>query len=396
MKRSVRMLALVTSVTLMGGIAACSSAAAEPSASASGPIKIGVALPLSGPLAPASVPYKTVIENIGKGIPNTDTIDGRKVEIVLRDSQGTAAGSSATIRQLLDQDSVDVVIGPLYTAEAEAAMPLTTQSKKLEVTLSGCPTCGDAEKYPTVFSVEADRPSQMPPTVKWMKDSGLQKVAVLVSNDGAGKGYADAFTSEAQKGGVNVVKTVSFAPNSLDLGSQVAQLKASGADAVYLASAVPVDNATATKAMRQADYQPAVFGNAALAESVVTDGMDPAWLKKWASSGSGENAAAPKAPQQSLALRDALNKIAGSKEMTRPLNQYSSAMDAFGMIKAAIEGTHTTDAAQLTAWLVKNGFKGTKADFTFTAGQHNGMTPDAQVLVQPGTMNNGFLTRVGK
>lgn len=395
MKRSVQVLAVVTAVTLMGGVAACSSAADAPQASTSGPIKIGVALPLSGPLAPSAAPYKVVFSNIGTGLPDTGTIDGRKVEIVLRDSLGSAAGGAATVRQLLDQDNVDVVIGPLFTSAGEASMPLTTQAKKLQVLLTGCPTCGDATKYPNTFSVEADRPSQMPSTVKAMKAAGLSKVGVLVSNDAGGTSYADSFTAEANKEGENIVKNVSFAPNTLDMGAQISQLKASGADVVYIASAVPLDVSTALKAMKEANYQPAVYGNAALKTTDATRGIDPSAMKNWAASGSGTYTTMPDAPKQTVAFRDALNKIQGTTELPLALNEYASAMDAFGLVKASIEGTHTTDADKLTAWLVKNGYNGVKAKFTFTDTKHNGLTADAQALVQPGTLSNGFLTRVG-
>jgi len=272
---------------------------------------------------------------------------------------------------------------------------LTTQAKKFQSMLTGCPTCGDPAKYPYTVSVEADRPSQMPPTVKAIKAAGLSKVGVLVSNDGGGKSYAVTFTAEAQKENLNIVKNVSFAPNTLDMGAQVSQLKASGADVVYIASAVPLDVSTALKAMAQASYQPAVYGNAALKTTDATRGIDPATMKTWAASGSGTYTTMPGAPAQTVAFRDALNKIQGTTDLPLALNEYASAMDAFGLVKAAIEGTHTTDAEKMTAWLVKNGYNGVKAKFTFTDIRHNGLTPDAQALVQPGTLSNGFLTRVG-
>jgi len=396
MHPAARLLTVVTSVALIGCIAAgCSSAADSPQASTEGPIKIGVALPLSGPLAASSAAYKVVFSEVGKGLPNTDTIDGRKVQIVLRDSLGTAAGGSATVRQLLDQDNVDVVIGPLFTTAAEASMPLIAQAKKLQVVLSGCATCGDPAKYPYSFSVEADRPSQMPSTVKAMKAAELSKVGLLVSNDGGGSSYADTFTTEAQKDGMNIVRTVSFAPNTLDMGAQISQLKASGADVVYVASAAQLDVKTAVKAMAQIGYQPAVYGNASMKQTHVTDGVDPAWSKTWAASGQGRLSNMPGASQQTVAFRDALNKIQGTTELSSTVSEYATAMDAFGLIKASVEGTHTTDAEKLTAWLVENGYSGVKAKYTFTGTGHNGFTADMQVLVQPGTLSNGFLTRVG-
>ena len=48
-----------------------------------GPIKIGVEIPTSGPLASAGTVYGLVAKALGTSqIPGTDTIDGRKVQIV--------------------------------------------------------------------------------------------------------------------------------------------------------------------------------------------------------------------------------------------------------------------------------------------------------------------------
>src|SRR4051794_18396299 len=59
-----------------------------------GPIKIGVEIPTSGPLASAGTVYGLVAKALGTSqIPGTDTIDGRKVQIVIRDNQGTGPGA---------------------------------------------------------------------------------------------------------------------------------------------------------------------------------------------------------------------------------------------------------------------------------------------------------------
>ncbi len=143
----------------------------------------------------------------------------------------------------------------------------------LEFALSGCPDCGDGAKYPTTFSVESDRPTQMPSTIARMQQAGATKVAILESNDPTGTAYTDAFKAAAAKAGITVVTTVTFSYGALDLGSQAAQLKSSGADAVYLASAVPTDVANAAKAMKEIQYEPYVFGNAAAAVTVVVQAV---------------------------------------------------------------------------------------------------------------------------
>jgi ABC-type branched-subunit amino acid transport system substrate-binding protein len=220
---------------------------------------------------------------------------------------------------------------------------------------------------------------------------------MLQSDDPSGQAYGDAFVAAAKEKGVELVKTVHFAPGSLDLGTQAAQLKSSGADAVYLATAVPTDVANAAKALKEAQYQPYMFGNAAAAVSVVATAAGPEWSKKWAASGYGKNATRPSPAPQAAAFGKLVASISGEAALAAPINLSAGVLDGFNLIKRSVEGTHSTDGTKLAAWLVKNGYpKGIKADYTFTDTRHNGMRTEVQALVQPGTLVGGIPLRAGE
>ena len=367
-------------------------------ASSKGPVKIGIELPTSGPLASAGTVYGLVAKALGTSkIPGTDTIDGRKVQIIVRDNQGTGPGSAAATRQLIDQDKVDAIIGPLYTDEALAALPLVKKAGIIEFALTGCPDCGDGTKYPTTFSVESDRPTQMPSTIARMQKAGVKKVAILESDDPTGTAYTDAFKSAAGKAGLTIATTVTFSGGALDLGSQAAKLKSSGADAVYLATAVPTDVANAAKAMKAIQYEPYVFGNAAAAVTVVVQAAGPEWIKKWAASGYGTRTTRPDAAPQDVKFAQQVNAINPQIGTVAPIDLSAGVLDSFNMIKLAIEGTHSTDGKTLAKWLEQNGYSdGLKADYKFTSTIHNGMAADQQSVVQPGTLQNGIPLRAGE
>ena len=131
-----------TAGTSTTGGSASTAAAAATGSSGTGPIKIGVLLPLSGPFA--AQPYLDVLNAMTK-IPGNDKIDGRPVQIISKDDQGNATTGAAATRELLDSDKVDVIIGTNFTAVANAELPLTTDAKKLQLSLSGCPACGAGE-----------------------------------------------------------------------------------------------------------------------------------------------------------------------------------------------------------------------------------------------------------
>ena len=384
-------------------LAACSSSGGNNNTTSSGggnkgPIKIGIELPMSGPLASAGTVYGLVAKALGTSqIPGTDTIDGRKVEIVVRDNQGTGPGAAAATRQLIDQDKVAAIIGPLYTDEALSALPLVKKAGILEFALTGCPDCGDGAKYPTTFSVESDRPTQMPSTIARMQKAGVKKVAILESDDPTGTAYTDAFKAAASKAGIPIATTVTFAAGALDLGSQAAQLKSSGADAVYLASAIPTDVANAGKAMKEIQYEPYVFGNAAAAVTVVVQAVGDQWITKWAASGYGTRTTRPNPAAQDTTFANQVKAINPQIGAVAPIDLSAGVLDSFNMIKNAIEGTHSTDGKTLAKWLEQHGYPdGLKADYKFTSTVHNGMAADQQSVVQPGTLQDGIPLRAGE
>src|SRR5258708_2693847 len=99
LRRSTVVFAGIVALSL---VAACSSSSKPSSTAAttaggstsapanSSPIKIGVMLPLSGPLAGSSADYAPMVPLLTKEAGNT-TIDGRPVQIILKDDTGTAA-----------------------------------------------------------------------------------------------------------------------------------------------------------------------------------------------------------------------------------------------------------------------------------------------------------------
>jgi branched-chain amino acid transport system substrate-binding protein len=406
--------ALATAGLVAGSLAACSSssdkssttpgggssssAGGSGSGGTSGTFKIGVEIPTSGPLASASTVYGAVAKALGTDkIPGTDTINGQKVEIIVRDDLGTGPGAAAATRQLIDQDKVNAIIGPLYTTEALSALPLIKKAGILSFSLTGCPDCGDGSKYPTSFSVEADRPTQMPSTIKRMQAAGVKKVAMLASDDPTGSAYADNFKKAAADAGITLATTVTFSSGTLDLGSQAAQLKSSGADAVYLASAVPTDVANVAKAMKEIQYEPYVFGNAAAAVTIVVDQAGPDWIKKWAASGYGTRATRPNPAAQDTTFAAQVNAISPEIAKTAPINLAAGVVDSFHMIKNAVEGAKSTDGKVLAKWLEDNGYAdGLKVDYKFTSTVHNGIAADQQSVVQPGTLDNGIPLRAGE
>ncbi len=382
-----------TTTAASGGSGATTTAASGGTGSSgTGPIKIGVLLPLSGTFA---TPQYLDVLNAMLKLPGNDKIDGRPVQIISKDDQGNATTGAAATRELLDSDKVDVIIGTNFTAVANAELPLTTAAKKVQLSLSGCPACGDGATYPYAFSDEFDRPTQGPASIDRIKKLGLNSFAILESQDASSKPYVDAVTAAAQAGGVTVSKDVTFQPGNLDFGNQVAQLKDSGAKLVYVASIAPADEVNIVKAFDEADFHPILMGNSSMgAGNVAAATSNKDWVATWQASGFGIGELNPNLSPQVKAWRDQMRTALGDKYQaiaTLGFNSVAAGADWFNIFKKAVETTHSTDGPTLAKWIESTKHTGSlRADYTFTPTRHNGFVAADVGWAQPGTVQDGF------
>ena len=382
------------SKTSTSNTTAATTSASPTTAANATPIKIGFLLPFSGPNALNGAGNKPFIDTITKE-PGHATIDGHPVQIITADDQGTAAGGASATHQLIDQDHVNVVIGSNLSAVVAAEVPVTTAAKTLEITLTGCtPVCGDGTSYPYAFSIEWNRPVQGPATMQRVRGLGKTSIAILESLDPSGQQYLQALQAAAGPAGVTISKIVTFQPGSLDLSNQVAQLKAANAGLIYMDSVSGPDIANVVKAMDEDSYHPAILGNSALSGVVVYNAVPAAsksWVSTWQASGFGLNMVAGHLSPAVVAWHDRMVQLIGPSANQLALNNGVVTEDAFGMFKAAVEATHSTDGPPLATWIQPNGYQGLRADFQFTAANHYGLSSASVGWAIPGALQGGFL-----
>jgi ABC-type branched-subunit amino acid transport system substrate-binding protein len=87
-------------------------------------IRIGVALPLSGPLAPAGQSIRETLEHVFAEASRNGGIYGRSIDLVAEDSLGTAAGMLDATRRLVSGDRVFAMAASLQAGDSTDAVRL--------------------------------------------------------------------------------------------------------------------------------------------------------------------------------------------------------------------------------------------------------------------------------
>ena len=121
--------------TTMFALCALAAAFTAASAHAQQPLKIGVILPYSGQFADGATQMdngiKLYVQQHG------DTVAGRKIEIIRRDTGGVAPDVAKRLAQeLVVRDNVDILAGFSLTPEALPVADLSAEAKKFMVVMN--------------------------------------------------------------------------------------------------------------------------------------------------------------------------------------------------------------------------------------------------------------------
>jgi branched-chain amino acid transport system substrate-binding protein len=178
-----------TEATVASTVANDSSAA--PRRNVDGRLTIGVWLPTSGPAAAIGTPLMTAIDIAVREINEAGGVNGRIIEVKKRDEGGDAASAFQALRELLDDEQVDVIVGPASSRVALGA--LDTLAEARVITCSPTSTAYDLDDrrddgyFVRTIGSEAFEAVAL---TRAMIDTGLQTFAVLYPNDDYGSDYA--------------------------------------------------------------------------------------------------------------------------------------------------------------------------------------------------------------
>ena len=122
-----------------------------PAIAQAAPIKIGLLTVKVGPLAQGGIQMEQGVLTFLKE--TNYTIGGRKVDFVSADTAGTPAGAKTKAQELVERDKVDLILGPLATAELYAINDYIQQQKTPTLSLAAADNL--TQRQPSAYLVRA-------------------------------------------------------------------------------------------------------------------------------------------------------------------------------------------------------------------------------------------------
>ncbi|MES2510760.1 MAG: ABC transporter substrate-binding protein [Pseudomonadota bacterium] len=176
-------------------VAAAALVAGNALAQANAPFKIGLITPLTGQQATTGKQMEAGAR--AYMAMNGDTVNGRKIELIVKDDGGLPDASKRIAQELVVNDKVNVLAGMGLTPIALAVAPIATQSKTPEVVMLAA-TSIITEASPYIVRTSFTIPQSAVAMADWAPKNGIKKVVTLVSDYGPGldgeKYFKDRFT----------------------------------------------------------------------------------------------------------------------------------------------------------------------------------------------------------
>lgn len=245
---------IVTLVTVVGLLLA---ACAKPQGSV---YRIGFNSSATGPSASLGLPEAKTAEMIQQQLNEAGGIVGpdgvrHQVEIIIYDDESVADKAVSNVTRLIQEDEVIVLVSTTTSGGTVAHIPVCQENETPCISMASAkpitvnPDTG--ETYRWMFKTPQTNGHAGEWQATYLKAIGVSTVCILYTDDGYGKDCLANFKATAQAAGLQVVYEGAYAATDTEFSAQIAQVQASGCQAVEIGSTPPVAS-LATIAVRTA------------------------------------------------------------------------------------------------------------------------------------------------
>jgi branched-chain amino acid transport system substrate-binding protein len=201
-------------------------------ANAQDSVKIGIINEYSGQFADTGMQIDNGIKLYVKQ--HGDTVAGRKIELIRKDTGGMAPDVSKRLAQeLIVRDHADILAGFSLTPNALAAADISAEAKKFMVVMNAA-TAIITTKSPYIARTSSTTPQLNYTLGVWAAKHGIKTVYTMVSDYGPGLDAETWFQTGFKEGGGQVIGSVRFPVANPDFSAFVQAAKDAHPDAIYI------------------------------------------------------------------------------------------------------------------------------------------------------------------
>jgi branched-chain amino acid transport system substrate-binding protein len=377
---------------LASAAAAIASTVAKPAIAAKEPILIGYLPALTGPSSSTGIGINRGIQLAVQEINAAGGIDGRQVELILRDTQSDPTKAVNGAAELTHGQKVSVVFGPVNSGESLAVVPFLSRANTPQVHPCWVDSLTDPQKYPMCFRNAPTNQQIGAAANRYVVDVlKRKKVAVISDATGYGTASVNAYVPMLKAKGADVVYQGNVDSANPDLTPEILRMRSAGAEAIMPWSVNPGFLSRIINTRGQMEWDVPIVG-----QTTLGSGQTRALLEKpeyWAKVYPNNFRPVCYTPDGKLADRTTafLDRLKSAKIDVSDTLLWWIALgyDSPRMIAEAMKNVGT-EPDKVVGYLNNlKEFPGVYGDISFTPERHDGYRDEEVVMVEANSLKSG-------
>ncbi|MGE3619147.1 MAG: ABC transporter substrate-binding protein [Acidimicrobiia bacterium] len=353
------------------------------------PLKIGVLVTTSGPLAALGNDQNTGMKMAAEELNEQGGILGRPIELILKDDAGDPTKAAQGMRELIDREGVELVYGPTLSSSVLAALAVSSPAKVVEMHSGSAEDVSDAAKYPYGFRTAPNTVTQTLTFVELAEEIGAERIGVLAVNQALGTSTVDNLKDALEGTDIELGGVEFFDIGAVDVTTQAQKVKDAGADLLIAAASGVGEYAAIVKARNQLDWDVPVASFATMANPLVTEGAGGASAMEGVYAGQVPLNFTDPLPQANADWLERVRAEVGQDPLTRDISQIAAGYDGLMMLAEAIEDAGEVDTDAIKAYFESNELEGLQGTYTYDEDRHDGLSIESLTFVEAASFSDG-------
>jgi branched-chain amino acid transport system substrate-binding protein len=372
--------------------AALASTLAKPAIAAKEPISIGYLPALTGPSSSTGIGINRGVQLAVKEINDAGFIDGRQIELIVRDTQSEPTKAVNGAAELTHAHKVSAVLGPVNSGESLAVVPLLARANTPQIHPCWVDSLTDPKKYPMCFRNASTNQQIGAGANRYVIDVlKCNKVAIISDTTGYGTASVNAYVPMLKAKGAEIVYQGNVDAANPDLTPEILRMRNAGAEVIMPWSVNPGFLSRIINTRGQMAWDVPIVG-----QTTLGSGQTSALLEKpeyWAKVYPNNFKPVCYSAEGTLNDRAAafVDKLKSNKiELGDTLLWWVAVgYDSPKMIAEAVKASGA-EPEQIVSYLNNmKDYPGVFGDISFTSERHDGYPDDGIVMVEANSFKNG-------
>jgi branched-chain amino acid transport system substrate-binding protein len=350
--------------------------------SKSEPYVIGGIFSITGPASYLGEPERNSLEMVAEEINAKGGINGHPLKLVIYDDEGDVTKARLSAEKLLQKDKALAIVGPSITPASMTVLEITQKAKMPLISCAAAAgiTAPAKDRLWTFKTAQTDQMA-VSRIYQYCQKHGIAKVAILTVSSAFGVAGKEQLLGQAAQFGMEVVGQEVFGDKDTDMTPQLTKLRSTPAQAVICWGVGPAP-ALVAKNMKQLGLTiPLIQSHGAASKKFIELAGDAAEGIIMPAGKLVIYQQLPDTDPQKAVCKDYTEKY--KAKFKAPESSFGGyAYDAQRMLNVAL-AKGGSDQAKIRDALegIKN-FAGVSGVFNMSPEDHNGLTPDAFVMVK--------------